>query len=65
MVEKMRKSKEEVLIAMADYDPYLHGPMVLVDTDYDDFLISYHCRDTVNEEGDAHFLAVSVFVRDP
>jgi len=50
---------------MDEYDPYEHGGMVLVDTDYDNFMISYHCRETVNEEGEAHFLAISIFARDP
>ena len=50
---------------MEEYDPYLHGGMTLIDTDYKNFMISYHCRETVNEEGDAHFLAISIFAREP
>ena len=50
---------------MEEFDPYEHAAMVLIDTDYDNYLISYHCRETVNEEGEAHFLAISIFVRDP
>jgi hypothetical protein len=48
-VAHLKKSKEEIMKALDEYDPYEHGGMHLLDTDYDNYMISYHCRETVNE----------------
>lgn len=41
-VNKMHDEKDELLKLMAGYDPYRDGFRVL-DTDYDNYLLVYHC----------------------
>ena len=47
-MNKLHDEKIELERMMADYDPYKEGFRVL-DTDYDNFMIVYHCSDNDHE----------------
>jgi hypothetical protein len=46
-----------------EYDPYYHGLRVL-DTDYDTYLVVYHCNEDFDEEL-YHTRSISIYARDP
>ena len=56
--------KETMKQTMEEYDPYYHG-MRILDTDYDTYLLMYHCNEDVDEVELYHTRSISVYVRDP
>jgi hypothetical protein len=60
--EAILEYKETMRKTLDEYDPYYHGMRVL-DTDYDSYLLMYHCNEDFDEEL-YHTRSISVYVRD-